>query len=219
MAMTPVQMAVLVLSFAALIAMAVFYLRDATYERFRIPISPSFTQELYIMGGVVTVLGAVGIYALIHSSWGNATWVFYTIVNLLIAGYIYNYQLKYKYQLTVSALIMIVITVECYFLAHSVTLANPHLQALISLIGVVEGWSSIWSMYVMSQAMVHDCGVNKKTQTVLFFVKALVIIGLEVLGKRYSTGPNWLNFIGFLVAAIGLTVLMFLRQDKHTSIL
>jgi hypothetical protein len=214
-AMTAPQTVLLVISFAVLVAVLIYSLNYALIDRFQIPISPSYKQERAILIAVVVVLGGVGIYGLFTGSWGNATWIYYSVCNFLLGAFVFvYYHINHRYILIFSVVIMVCLAIEVELLAHSVANSNPSLDLLISLVGAVVGWAYIWTLYVIGQMMVYDCSVSRKSQTICFFVAALIVIVLEIIGKRYSTGSNWLSFIGFIVTTIALTVLMYLRQEK-----
>lgn len=79
------------------------------------------------------------------------------------------------------------------------------------LLGAVEAWSIVWFLYVLGQALVFECRMNIKSQTILFFISAvgaLIVIAFWHVNRKAS----WSNMAGYLIAGGALLVLMFLRN-------
>jgi hypothetical protein len=202
---------IMIISFVVLAVAAAVYLRGQGIAHKDIPISPSDGQQNLIVIIAVALLGIAGIMALFEGSWTYQTWIYYGIGNIMLAGYIYIMSTKAtKYYLALAAVFIVIFAALAGVLGEGVFSNSNHYFILINIVEAVEGFSLIWALYVLGQVMVHDCDMSRKTQTVIFFIVAILL----VIFRLYTTHFRMLYMIGYLIATIGLLFIMFDHQRR-----
>lgn len=198
-------------TFILLAVVAAVYLRGDGIWNNDIPISPSGKQQNIIIIVAVVLLGVSGVIALFDGSWSQNTWIYYGVANLMFAGYIYVMSAKAgKYYLVFSAIFMVAFAGLTGVLGEAVISESSNYLILINLVEAVEGFGLIWSLFVLGQVAVYSCDMNRKTQTVLFFIVAIVLVVLRL----WTTHFRMLEMIGYLLVTIGLLILMFKYQRE-----
>jgi len=202
---------IMVITFVVLAVVAAIYLRGSGIGHKDIPISPSDGQQNLILLVVVVLLGIAGVLALFEGSWTYSTWIYYGIGNLMLAAYIYVMSAQAtKYYLVLATVFIVIFAVIAGVLGEGVFSNSRHYFILINVVEAIEGFGLIWALFVIGQVMVHSCDMSRKTQTVLFFIVAIILVILRLL----STNFRMLYMIGYLVATIGLLLLMFDHQRR-----
>ena len=129
----------------------------------------------------------------------------------MLAGYIYIMSSKFsRYYLVLAAVFIVIFAILTGLLGAGVASNSNHYWILINLVEAVEGFGLNWALYVIGQTLVHDCSLSRKTQTILFFIVAIILVILRLL----STNFQMLYMIGYLVSTIGLLLLMFEHQRR-----
>jgi uncharacterized membrane protein (DUF485 family) len=203
---------ILLVSYVILVAVAAYFLRYSACNLYELPISPTERQQTLIKVAIVILLGILGVFALFDDSWTDRTWFYYAICNLLVAAFIYVYQLIKRYVLYLCTIMIMLVAVDCALFAHSATRDSSRLDLVINLVGAVEGWAVVWAMYVFGQLMVYNWDISRKSQNYCFFILAVIVVVLWTVGKKLNSPANWLNFLGFWIVSLSLLALMFVRQ-------
>lgn len=179
---------------------------------YNIPISPSKHQQIVIFITLMLVSGATGVYSEIDGRWTLLTWIYYGVLNVIIAAFFYFYHTKGKYNLMISAVVMTAIAVIAELLSINAMLDDPKAYLLVNLAGALPGWSLIYFLYVLGQTLVFRFQIQWKYQNILFFILAGILALFHIIGLKPYGKIIMLHQIGFIVVTTLLTILMFLRQ-------
>jgi hypothetical protein len=193
-----------------LVIVAFFCLRNSVNSAFFISITPSESERITIFVLVIVGMGVIGVFATIESLWGERTWLSYAIFNLLLAAYIFAYQTTKSYSLMLSGIIMTFMVVVAYYFLSRVAYDGKNIFVL-SVAGAVEAWAILWFVYAIGQIMVYDCNMNRKGQSICFFITSIVLLTIVAFWHIRDHG-SWSGLIGFLAASIILLIFVFFRH-------
>ena len=158
----------------------------------------------------------IGIYAFFFGTWTTPTWWYYGLTNFLLAIFIYSFQTDKEHTLIVSSIFMILTSIFSILLAEGINRDNPQ-SLILNLVGIIEGWSTVWALYVLNQYWFYSYRVTQKKQNRIFFITAIIIALALTASKVFLTKLNFINIIGLILANCVLLYLMFRRQNELYS--
>ncbi len=196
----------------------IFYSKSVTAQMaFPVYALPDAAMQKLIYFLVVGFLGAIGAYVAYGDYWTAYAWILYAVANLLIALYLFLYQTAKRFTLFLTALVSVALAVTMQWLFIETADLKTDIEDLIirNLVGAVLAWSIVYALITVGQVMVHELGLNKKCQTVFFYIAAIgIFVGLAVWNKQKYA--KWEELIGYFVCA-GLLLLFAAFNVKRNS--
>lgn len=161
-------------------------------------------------------MGAIGVFATIDSLWGERTWLYYAIFNLLLAAFIFAYQTAKGYSLMLSCIIMTFLAIVAYCFLSRVAYDGKNIL-ILSVAGAIEAWAILWFIYVIGQVMVYDCNMDRKGQSICFFITSIIFLTIVAFWHIRDHG-SWSGLIGFIASGIILLIFVFFRHYNSALI-
>jgi hypothetical protein len=167
-------------TYLALLIISYLYYNRSVESQLTFPIYPlpGFESQRVIYILVVIFMGLVGIQVVIGNFWTAYSWILYSCGNVLIGIYIFLYQLTSRFTLLITTVAAIALAVDLQWLFIQSSNMGESTQDLIirNLLGAVGAWGLIFFLITMGQLFVHTVGINKKIQSVLFFIVSILLV-------------------------------------------
>lgn len=199
-----------------LVIAAYFYLRSPVNAAFFISITPTESERIAIFVMVIVGMGVLGLFAAVDSLWSSHTWLLYALFNLLLAAYIFAYQTTKGYSLLLSCIIMTFMLVVSHWFFSRVAYDGKDIVMLL-VAGAIEAWALLWFLYVLGQTIVYDCGMDRKAQSMCFFITAVILLTIVTFWHIRDHG-SWSGFIGFVGTGVILLLFVFFRHYNSSPL-
>lgn len=208
----------LIVPYALLLIISFCFHRKSIESQITFPIYPlpSLQSQTFIYYAVVIFLGLVGVYAAVGDYWTAYDWILYSAANILLSLYVFLYQCTSKFTLLLTTLASLALAIDLQWLFIETTDMGQTFGDVIirNFVGAVGAWAVIYALLTMGQFFVYTIGINKKFQSICFFISAILLIaGIAFWNK--TSYCEWNEAIGFI--AVGVFLILFAALNTHRN--
>jgi hypothetical protein len=172
-----------------------------SHNSFPVDTMPSHLTPIFY--SVVIFMGLAGLFAVVGDYWSSYAWLLYLFTNLLIALYVFLYQLVSIPSLFIAMLISILLSFILEWLFIETGQFDDLSINIITrnLVGAVEAWAILYALLTTGQFFVYSVGIHKKFQFICFFLVGIALILLIAVWNSMFHCKG-VEVIGFVVMGI-----------------
>lgn len=208
----------LIVPYAVLLVVSFIFHRKSIESQIAFPIYPLPTlhPQTIIYYLVVAFLGVIGIFAALGDLWTAYDWILYLVANILVALYIFLYQLTSRFTLFLTSIVAVALAIDVQWLFIETSSMQNGFSNLVvrNLVGAVGAWAMIYALLTVGQFLVYTVGFNKTFQAICFFIAGILLLGGISFWNK-SSYCEWDEVVGF--TAVGMILLIFCAMNTHRN--